>query len=87
MFELAGFDYKKEFKELYQPPGKPVLIDVPRIRFIMVDGEGYPAGNPAYEEAIQVLCWYQPNHSTIKKSLCCDFINVSFIISTNNAVQ
>lgn len=52
---MAGLDYKKEFKELYQPPGKPVLITVPEIRFIMVDGEGYPAGNPAYEEAIQVL--------------------------------
>jgi len=48
-------DFKKEFKELYQPPGKPTLIMVPRMRFIMVDGEGYPGGNPAYEEAIQVL--------------------------------
>lgn len=52
---MAGLDYKKENKDLYQPPRKPVLIMVPRIRFIMVDGEGYPGGNPEYQKAIQVL--------------------------------
>jgi len=52
---VAGLDYKKEFKDLYQPPKKPVLVTVPKMRFIMVDGEGYPGGNPAYEEAIQIL--------------------------------
>lgn len=52
---MAGFDYKKEFKELYLPPKTPVLVTVPAMRFIMVDGAGYPGGNPDYEEAIQIL--------------------------------
>lgn len=52
---MGGFDYKKEFKDLYQPPKKPVLVTVPEMKFIMVDGTGYPGGNADYEKAIQVL--------------------------------
>lgn len=52
---MAGLDYKKEYKELYQPPQKPALVTVPSMRFIMADGEGYPGDNPEYQEAIQVL--------------------------------
>lgn len=52
---MAGIDYKKEYKDLYLPPQTPVLVTVPAMRFIMVDGAGYPVGNPDYEEAIQIL--------------------------------
>ncbi|MBC8570338.1 GyrI-like domain-containing protein [Zongyangia hominis] len=47
-------DYKKRDKELYQPPCHPVLINVPPMNFIMVDGEGAPEGEN-YQQAIQAL--------------------------------
>ena len=34
------FDFKKEYKDLYMPKEEPVLIEVPRIRYLMVDGIG-----------------------------------------------
>ncbi len=52
---MAAIDFKKAFKELYQPPNQPVVVTVPKMKFVMVDGEGYPGGNPAYEAAIQIL--------------------------------
>ena len=39
---MPAFDYKKEYKELYLPKSKPVIIDVPTMRFIMIDGKGDP---------------------------------------------
>ena len=46
-----AFDYKKEYKDLYMPGNKPVLIDVPRTNFIMVEGRGDANNNPAFQEA------------------------------------
>lgn len=54
MEQKAKIDYKKEYKDLYLPPRQPVLIDVPDIRFIMVDGEGDPNG-AQYQAAVGVL--------------------------------
>lgn len=50
----AKFDYKKEYKDLYLPKQKPMLIDVPAMNFIMVDGQGVP-GNAQYQAAMQTL--------------------------------
>lgn len=47
-------DYKKEYKDLYLPGAKPVLIDVPAIPFIMIDGVGAPEGTQ-YQNAVGVL--------------------------------
>jgi hypothetical protein len=47
-------DYKKEYKDLYLPPSKPVLIDVPMMNFIMVDGTGDPQGEE-YQHALEIL--------------------------------
>lgn len=47
-------DYKKQFKDLYLPKRKPMLVDVPAMQFIMVDGRGAPGG-VRYQKAIQVL--------------------------------
>ncbi len=47
-------DFKKLYRDLYAPGGNPVLIDVPPIRFIMVDGCGDPQGE-MYQQAIQLL--------------------------------
>lgn len=48
------FDFKKEYKDLYMPKEEPVLIEVPRIRYLMVDGIGAPGGKE-YQEALQLL--------------------------------
>lgn len=50
------FDYKKEYKELYLPGKKPVIIDVPPMNFIAVRGKGDPnAAGGQYERAIGLL--------------------------------
>jgi hypothetical protein len=40
--------------ELLRPPRTPVLVDVPRYEFLMVDGVGDPDG-PSFQEAVTVL--------------------------------
>jgi hypothetical protein len=53
---MTKIDFKKEFKQLYSPPkGKISIVDVPAMNFLMVDGVGYPVGNPAYEQALETL--------------------------------
>ncbi len=53
---MAKFDYKKDLKELYFPPSKnPVLVDVPEMNFVMVDGSGDPNNSTQFQEAIEVL--------------------------------
>lgn len=52
---MAAFDYKKEYKDLYLPKEKPCIVDVPAMRFIMVDGKGDPNTSPLYKEAVEVL--------------------------------
>jgi len=48
-------DYKKKFKELYQPKTTPSLIDVPEMIFFAVDGKGDPNSCQEYKNAIEVL--------------------------------
>lgn len=47
-------DYKKEYKDLYLPGRKPMLIEVPEMRFFMMDGQGEPGG-AQYQAALQAL--------------------------------
>ena len=51
----AKFDFKKEYKELYQPKTTPAIVDVGEMLFIAVDGEGDPNTSPAYQEAVETL--------------------------------
>ena len=48
-------DYAKDFKQFYNPPAKPQIIEVPEIKYIMMDGHGDPNNNPAYQQAVEVL--------------------------------
>lgn len=49
-------DYKKTLKHLYQPSTKaPQIVDVPVMAFLMMDGEGNPNTNPAYQAAVEAL--------------------------------
>lgn len=52
---MEKLDYKKEYKDLYQPAAKPSLIDVPEMSFFAVDGAGDPNTSPAYAEALEIL--------------------------------
>lgn len=41
---MVKLDYKKTYKELYLPKKSPVIVTVPPINFVMIDGEGNPNG-------------------------------------------
>ncbi len=50
------FDFKKEYKELYQPKSKPQIVEVPPMNYIAVRGTGDPnEDDGAYQQAISVL--------------------------------
>ncbi|MDR1102101.1 MAG: GyrI-like domain-containing protein [Clostridiales bacterium] len=48
-------DYKKTEKDLYQPKITPSIIDVPEMKFIVVDGKGDPNTSDEYAAAIELL--------------------------------
>lgn len=52
---MDKLDYKKEYKELYQPATKPSIVDVPEIIFIAVDGNGDPNTCDEYKDALELL--------------------------------
>ena len=53
---MAAFDYKKEYKQLYQPKKEPELIQVPPMQFVAVEGKGDPnEENGAYSNALSLL--------------------------------
>ena len=50
------FDFKKEYKEFYLPPAKPVIVIVPKANYIAVRGKGDPNDEGgAYQQAIGIL--------------------------------
>jgi len=52
----AQMDYKKEYKDLYQPRAVPMIVDVPKMKFIMVDGMGNPNdATGEYAKACELL--------------------------------
>jgi len=59
-------DYKKEYKDLYLPKSKPVIIDVPEMIFVAVEGKGNPNEvDGEYQKAVGLLYGIQ---YTIKMS-------------------
>ncbi len=48
-------DYKKEYKDLYLPKTKPMVIDVPEMTFIQVEGKGNPNTSESYKKAMEIL--------------------------------
>jgi hypothetical protein len=53
-------DMKTDLKPLYAPPTHPVLVEVPELRYLMVDGvtpqgSAGPGADPAFREAIGAL--------------------------------
>ena len=53
---MDKIDYKKEFKNLFNPPSKKVaVVDVPAFSFLMVDGKGDPNTSKEYKDAVETL--------------------------------
>ena len=51
-----AFDFKKEYREFYQPKNRPEIVTVPRANYIAVRGQGDPnEEGGAYQQAIGVL--------------------------------
>ena len=51
-----AFDFKKEYKEFYLPPAKPVVVTVPKANYVAVRGKGDPNDEGgAYQQAIGIL--------------------------------
>lgn len=53
---MEKIDFRRVLKRLYAPPaGEFVLIDVPEMQFVKVDGEGDPNTSATYRSAVEWL--------------------------------
>lgn len=52
---MSKIDFKKALKELYSPPRKFVVVDVPEMQFLMVDGHGDPNVALEYQQALEAV--------------------------------
>ena len=53
---MEKIDYKKELKHLYKPsPKTVVIVDVPEMNFLMIDGQGDPNTSKEYSSAVEAL--------------------------------
>ncbi|MHA2174904.1 MAG: GyrI-like domain-containing protein [Candidatus Hodarchaeales archaeon] len=53
---MAKIDYKKKFKDFYQPKANVVsVVDVPAFNFLMIDGKGYPGTSQEYQDAMATI--------------------------------
>lgn len=47
-------DYKKDYKELYLPKGISI-INIPKMKFIVIEGEGDPNNNKEFQDMMKAL--------------------------------
>lgn len=53
---MEKVDFKKELKHLYKPSAKKVeIVEVPKLNYLMIDGEGDPNTSQSFQDAIDVL--------------------------------
>ena len=53
---MKKIDFKKELKHLYGPrKGKMEFVDVPAMKFLMIDGQGNPNSSKAFADAGEAL--------------------------------
>ena len=53
---MKKIDFKKELSYLYKASAKEVvLVDVPALNYLMIDGEGDPNQSAAYADAVEAL--------------------------------
>ncbi len=69
-------DLKKEYRELDSPPGKdPVVVEVPSLKYLMIDGINAEPKSEAFQNAIQAL--FSVSYKTkfiSKKQLGSDYV-------------
>ncbi|MGV9409511.1 GyrI-like domain-containing protein [Nocardia sp. NPDC003693] len=51
---MDTLDFKKQYRELYAARPEPVLLTVPELPYLMIDGKGDPDG-PEYAAAVSAL--------------------------------
>ncbi|MGD2163102.1 MAG: GyrI-like domain-containing protein [Anaerolineales bacterium] len=73
---MEKVDFKKALRDLFTAPrGSFVLIEVPEMQYLMIDGRGDPSTSPAYQDAIEAL--YAVSYKvkfTSKKTLERDYV-------------
>ncbi len=52
---MSKVDFKKTLKQFYIPPKEFVMVDVPEMQFVMVDGHGDPNTAQEYQDAVEAL--------------------------------
>ena len=53
---MPKIDFKQELKHLYQPSAREaVIVEVPAMNYLMLDGTGDPNTSPLYQAAVEVL--------------------------------
>lgn len=51
-----AFDFKKEYKEFYEPPKTPTIVEIPEMNFLAVRGAGDPNEEGGeYKQAVELL--------------------------------
>ena len=55
MATLTKIDHARELSRLYRAHKEPELVDVPPMRFLMVDGHGDPNDSETFREAVRAL--------------------------------
>jgi hypothetical protein len=48
-------DMRKQLRALYDAPREPMLVEVPPMNFLMIDGSGDPNGSEEYRQAMEAL--------------------------------
>jgi len=65
------FDFKKEYRELYMPKGKPEIVSVPEANYLAIRGKGNPNDDGGeYQKALAIL---YPLAYTLKMSYKTDY--------------
>lgn len=52
---METVDLRRGFFDLYSASTTPTLVDVPKLRYLMIDGSGDPNTAPEYAEAVRAL--------------------------------
>ena len=53
---VKKIDFKKELKHLYKPSAKePAIVEVPKMNFVTIEGQGDPNTSKDFQEAIEAL--------------------------------
>ena len=53
---MKKIDFKKEYKELYRPSvKKESMVNVPKMNYLMIDGQGDPNNSIEFENALESL--------------------------------